>query len=102
MARDFPEQLIGPLALLKAAIGAMRPDLAQGRRCKIVIVSGISSAQVMGNCASSNVVPGWPKPRRWPSRSGERGLHVNTLSLGGTLTPAYTASLEKRGFTRAH
>jgi hypothetical protein len=30
---------------------------------------------------------------------GERGIHVNTLSLGGTLTPRYSASLEKRAVT---
>jgi 3-oxoacyl-[acyl-carrier protein] reductase len=38
----FQNSLIGPLALLRAAIAAMRPDPANGRRCKIVIVSGIS------------------------------------------------------------
>ena len=34
---------VGPLALLKAAIGTMRPDPVRGKRCKIVVVSGISS-----------------------------------------------------------
>jgi 3-oxoacyl-[acyl-carrier protein] reductase len=34
---------VGPLALLKVAIDAMKPDPAHGRRCKIV--SAISSAQ---------------------------------------------------------
>ena len=89
---------VGPLALLKAAIGAMRPDLAQGRRCKIVIVSGISSAQVLGHYASSNVIRcAWlAEAKTLAFALGERGIHVNTLSLGGTLTPGYTASLEKR------
>jgi 3-oxoacyl-[acyl-carrier protein] reductase len=27
---------------------------------------------------------------------GPRGIHVNTLSLGGTLTPVYRAAIEKR------
>jgi 3-oxoacyl-[acyl-carrier protein] reductase len=31
---------------------------------------------------------------------GERGIHVNTLSLGGTLTPGYMPSLKKRAATR--
>jgi 3-oxoacyl-[acyl-carrier protein] reductase len=89
---------VGPLALLKAAIGAMQPDLAQGRRCKIVIVSGISSAQVMGHYASSNVIRcAWlAEAKTLAFALGDRGIHVNTLSLGGTLTPGYTASLEKR------
>jgi 3-oxoacyl-[acyl-carrier protein] reductase len=55
--REVPQNsFVDPLALLKAAIGAMRPDPAHGRRCKIVIVSGISSAQVLGHYASSNVI----------------------------------------------
>lgn len=89
---------VGPLALLKVAIGTMKPDPANGRRCKIVIISGISSAQVMGNYASSNVIRcAWlAEAKTLAFALGERGIHVNTLSLGGTLTPGYTASLEKR------
>ena len=37
---------IGPLALLKAAIATMQPDPANGKRCKIVIISGMSSVPV--------------------------------------------------------
>ena len=89
---------VGPLALLKVAIDAMKPDPANGRRCKIVIVSGISSTQVMGNYASSNVIRcAWlAEAKTLAFAFGERGIHVNTLSLGGTLTPGYTASLAKR------
>jgi 3-oxoacyl-[acyl-carrier protein] reductase len=89
---------IGPLALLKVAIGAMKPDAANGKRCKIVIVSGISSAQVLGNYASSNVIRcAWlAEAKTLAFAFGERGIHVNTLSLGGTLTPGYAASLSKR------
>lgn len=89
---------VGPLALLKAAIGAMRPDPAQGRRSKIVIISGISSAQVMSHYASSNVIRcAWlAEAKTLAFALGERGIHVNTLSLGGTLTPGYAASLAKR------
>jgi 3-oxoacyl-[acyl-carrier protein] reductase len=89
---------VGPLALLKAAIATMRADPATGRRCKIVIVSGISSAQVLGNYATSNVVRcAWlAEAKTLAFALGDRGIHVNTLSLGGTLTPRYTASLEVR------
>ena len=89
---------VGPLALLKAAIGRMRPDPGNGKRSKVVIVSGISSAQVMGNYASSNVIRcAWlAEAKTLAFAFGDRGIHVNTLSLGGTLTPWYTASLEKR------
>lgn len=89
---------VGPLALLKAAIATMKPDPANGRRSKIVIISGISSAQVMGHYASSNVIRcAWlAEAKTLAFALGDQGIHVNTLSLGGTLTPGYAASLEKR------
>ena len=52
----FEESFIGPLETLKVAIGRMRPDPSNGRRCKIVIVSGISSAQVLSHYATANVI----------------------------------------------
>lgn len=89
---------VGPLELLKAAIATMKPDPARGVRCKVVIVSGISSAQVMGHYASSNVLRcAWlAEAKTLAFALGERGIHVNTLSLGGTLTPGYASSLAKR------
>jgi 3-oxoacyl-[acyl-carrier protein] reductase len=42
-----------------------------------------------------SAVPGSLKQRPWPSPLG-RGIHVNTLSVGGTLTPVYRAAIEKR------
>jgi 3-oxoacyl-[acyl-carrier protein] reductase len=94
----FQRSFIGPLALLKAAITAMRPDPAQAQRAKVVIVSGISSAQVLGHYATSNVVRlAWlAEAKTLAFALGERGIHVNTLSLGGTLTPWYTEGLERR------
>jgi 3-oxoacyl-[acyl-carrier protein] reductase len=69
-----------------------------GGRSKIVIISGISSAQVMGHYASSNVIRcAWlAEAKTLAFALGDQGIHVNTLSLGGTLTPGYTASLESR------
>lgn len=92
---------VGPLALLKAAVGAMQPDIASGKRCKVVVISGISSAQVLGHYATSNVIRcAWlAEAKTLAFALGERGIHVNTLSLGGTLTPGYAASLEKRAAT---
>ncbi len=89
---------VGPLALLKAALATMRPDPANGKRCKVVIISGMSSVQVLGHYASSNVIRcAWlAEAKTLAFALGERGVHVNTLSLGGTLTPGYTASLERR------
>jgi 3-oxoacyl-[acyl-carrier protein] reductase len=89
---------VGPLELLKVAIAAMKPNPANGMRCKVVIISGMSSVQVLGHYASSNVIRcAWlAEAKTLAFALGERGIHVNTLSLGGTLTPGYSASLERR------
>jgi 3-oxoacyl-[acyl-carrier protein] reductase len=89
---------VGPLSLLKEAIATMRPDPKNGKRCKIVIISGISSVQVLGHYASSNVIRcAWlAEAKTLAFALGDRGIHVNTLSLGGTLTPGYAASLRRR------
>ena len=89
---------VGPLALLKAAIDAMSPAPAEGRRAKIVIISGITSVQALGHYASSNVLRcAWlAEAKTLAFALGARGIHVNTLSLGGTLTPKYTAAIGKR------
>jgi 3-oxoacyl-[acyl-carrier protein] reductase len=94
----FQGSFVGPLALLKAAISTMRPDLRSGRRSKIVIISGISSAQVLGRYATSNVIRcAWlAEAKTLAFALGGRGIHVNTLSLGGTLSPWYVAGIERR------
>lgn len=94
----FQNCFIGPLELLKAAIGRMSADPAQGRRAKIVIISGISSAQVLGHYATSNVLRcAWVgEAKTLAFALGARGIHVNTLSLGGTLSPWYREGLERR------
>lgn len=94
----FQDSFIGPLHLLRMAIDAMQPDPARGKRCKVVIISAISSAQVLGQYAASNVLrSAWrAEAKTLAFALGEGGIHVNTLSLGGILTPGYTASLGKR------
>ena len=94
----FQMSFVGPLALLKSAIATMRPDPANGKRCKIVIVSGISSVQVLGHYATSNVLRcAWVgEAKTLAFALGEKGIHVNTLSLGGTLAPWYQEGLARR------
>lgn len=94
----FKTSFIGPLALLKAAIARMTPDLAQGKRCKIAVVSGISSAQILSHYASANVIRcAWVgQAKTLAFALGPKGIHVNTLSLGGTLSPWYVESIRER------
>ena len=96
--RAIQNSFIGPLALLRAAIDAMRPDPAIGKRCKIVVVSAISSAQVLPSNPLSNVIrAAWvAEAKTLAFQLGERGVHVNTLSLGGTLSPWYISRIQER------
>lgn len=94
----FRDHFSGPLALLKASIAAMNPDPAAGRRAKVVIVSGIASVQVLSHYATNNVIrAAWlAQAKTLAFALGPRGIHVNTLSLGGTLSPHYIAMIQKR------
>ena len=94
----FQHSFIGPLGLLRAAIAAMHTDPAKGQRAKVVIVSTITSVQALGHYATSNVLRcAWlAEAKTLAFALGERGIHVNTLSLGGTLTPDYAASVQRR------
>jgi 3-oxoacyl-[acyl-carrier protein] reductase len=81
----FQASFIGPLALLKIAIDTIRPDIAAGRRDKVVIISAITSVQVIGHYAGSNVLrPAWVgQAKTMVFALGSRGIHINTVSLGG-------------------
>ena len=94
----FQNSFIGPLAVLKGAIEHMMPDPSKGRRAKVVIISAISSVQVLGNHALSNVIrAAWAAEAKTMAFAlGDRGIHVNTLSLGGVLTPGYRKSIAQR------
>jgi 3-oxoacyl-[acyl-carrier protein] reductase len=99
----FEESFIGPLETLKVAISRMMPEPANGHRCKVVIVSGISSAQVLSHYATANVIrTAWVgEAKTLAFALGPRGIHVNTLSLGGTLSPWYRDSIAKRAASAA-
>jgi 3-oxoacyl-[acyl-carrier protein] reductase len=94
----FQTSFVGPLALLKAGIARMQPDPARGRRAKIVIISGISSAQVLSHYATANVIrTAWVgEAKTLAFALGPNGIHVNTLSLGGTLSPWYRDKIYDR------
>ncbi len=97
----FETSFIGPLEVLKTAIAHMHPNPAEDKRSKIVLVSGISSAQVLSHYATANVIrTAWVgQAKTLAFALGPRGIHLNTLSLGGTLSPWYQAAIKKRSET---
>jgi 3-oxoacyl-[acyl-carrier protein] reductase len=94
----FQTSFIGPLALLRIGIDTMRPDLTAGRRPKVVIISAITSVQALGHYAASNVLrPAWlGQAKTLAFALGDRGIHVNTVSLGGILTEDYKELINGR------
>jgi 3-oxoacyl-[acyl-carrier protein] reductase len=94
----FRDHFIGPLALLKAAIATMKPAPSLGRRSKVVIVSGISSVQVLSHYATNNVIrAAWlAQAKTLAFALGPEGIHVNTISLGGTLSEHYAGLIRDR------
>ena len=95
---------VGPLSLLKAAISTMQPEPANGRRCKIVLISGMSSVQVLGHYASSNVIRcAWlAEAKTLAFALGDQGIHVNTLSLGARSRQATSRRLRARCHDRGN
>ncbi|MCF1707596.1 SDR family oxidoreductase [Tabrizicola sp. J26] len=94
----FAASFIGPLEVLKQALPHMKSDPATSLRAKIVIVSGISSAQVLGHYATGNVLrTAWlAEAKVLAFALGPRGIHVNTVSFGGALTPHYLELIQQR------
>jgi 3-oxoacyl-[acyl-carrier protein] reductase len=91
----FSRCFTNPVELIKAII----PQMGKAARGKVVIVSGISSAQVLSHYATSNVLRcAWlAQAKTMAFALGERNIHVNTVSLGGTLTEKYKAGIQTRG-----
>lgn len=84
----FQTSFIGPLQMLKRSIAYFN----KSAKTKVVVVSGISSAQVLGHYATSNVLRlSWLAEAKTLAHAlGPQGIHVNTLSLGGVMTEKYT------------
>jgi 3-oxoacyl-[acyl-carrier protein] reductase len=97
----FKTSFIGPLALIRALL----PALKKSERSKVVLISGISSAQVLSHYATSNVLRlAWlAQMKTLAHKYGPEKIHFNTLSLGGVLTDEYLNELgqdaKKRGIT---
>jgi len=91
-ARFFQYSFIGPLEFIKRLL----PNLRQSERAKIVLISGISSLQVLSHYATSNVLRcAWVGQAKTLAHFlGKENIHFNTLSLGGILTDEYLNELQ--------
>lgn len=94
----FKQSFIGPTALIRELI----PALKKPGRSKVVLISGISSAQVLSHYATSNVLrTAWLGQAKTLAHAyGPDGIHFNTLSLGGIMTDRFINKLkenEKKG-----
>lgn len=86
------EGFIGPLEVIKN----LEPQMASGS--KIVIISGITSKELLPNHASYGILRTmWLAQAKGLSHHlGAKQIHVNTLSPGGVLTEGFKAKLNQR------
>lgn len=82
----FHESFIGPLALIREMI----PFLKKRTPSKVVILSGITSVQVLSHYATTNAMrAAWvAQAKTLAFAYGPDRIHFNTLSLGGVMTDA--------------
>lgn len=87
----FKKVFLNPLDLLKQAIEKMPND----KMSKVVIISGISSIQVMSRYAINSAIrAAWAAQAKTISMNFSH-LQINTLSLGGIDSPAYREKIRK-------
>lgn len=89
----FRTSFVQPLELLKGIIPHL--ELTSGR---CVLISGISSAQVLSHYATSNVLrTAWVGQMKTLAFAyGSKGVRFNTVSLGGIMTDKYVAGIKSR------
>lgn len=94
----FRESFVGPVGFIREIM----PSLKKVNRSKVVVVSGISSLQVLSHYATSNVLRlAWLAQTKTLAHAyGPESIHFNTLSLGGVLTPEYVDELQKEAAER--
>lgn len=89
----FRKSFIKPLSLIKN----LMPCLLRSKISKVVILSGISSVQVLTNYAVNNAIrAAWVGQAKTMAFSwGKERVHFNTLSLGGVMTESFIKKVEE-------
>jgi len=94
----YQNYFIRPLSLLKQLFdqGVINDD------AKIVFISGLSSKSALTHYATNNCLrSAWLGQAKAMALSlGERGISVNTLSLGGVMTESYTEKMQKKAMSQ--
>jgi 3-oxoacyl-[acyl-carrier protein] reductase len=90
----FEQTFVNPLSLIREIV----PNMRKEGRSKVVIISGISSVQVISNYALNNSIrAAWlAQAKTLAFAYGERNIHFNTLSIGGAMTPKYVERMKKK------
>lgn len=93
-AMVYRDCLIHPNYLIKKLLPSMRGEA----HAKFVILSGISSVQVLSHYALNGAIrAAWlAQAKTLAHKYGPQGIHFNTLSLGGVMTDTYTETLRKK------
>ena len=89
----FEENFIGPLSLIRGCL----PLLSRRKRSKVVLVSALSSTQLVPKFATSGVIrAAWQAEiKALAFAHGAHGVHFNTVSLGSVLTSKNLARLKR-------
>lgn len=90
----YQNYFIKPLRLLKR----LEESGKLNHGCKIVMISGISSKSALSHYAQNNCLrSAWVGQAKTMALAlGEKGISVNTVSLGGVMTESYTAKMEAK------
>lgn len=88
----FHNSFVGPIMFLKEALKLLKPNI----HSKVVLVSGITSVQVVSNYSMANFLrTAWlGQMKTLAHHYGPEKIHFNSLSLGGVMTEKYKDRLQ--------
>ena len=101
----YNQIFLQPLGLIKAIVPALIHHASDSdNRASVVLISGISSKQAMGNYAINNSIrAGWQAQIKTLANSfGPSGVAFNSVSLEGVLTAAYREKIEAKSVRVGH
>ncbi|HLX54976.1 MAG TPA: SDR family NAD(P)-dependent oxidoreductase, partial [Aquella sp.] len=91
---NFNRVFVNPLELLKNLMPYLQSN---NKRSKIAIISGISSVHALPNYVINNTIrTAWlGHAKSLAIHYGDKGIHFNTLSIGGVMTETFFETIKK-------